>query len=257
MKRIEANARACDSGRARLRAAASSAPAEQMHGVCDRRARRMHASAHRARATRTARMAAARMAAARWPHSHPMSCARTRGPRIGARDDNHDAGTHHGASYAIDGTTQPSDNAIIKPNGTAFIGTAQRARLRAARAWLRRAFPARSDARRAMPGRRRERRQPARRSRTNASRRAGSPPGIALHCNARRQTSDARAFTSARARARTRAPNTATAARSRRATFERTRGRPGASGRPCARIGRLIDRRTACPPSPTNRAAPR
>ncbi|MFG6732182.1 hypothetical protein ACGY1D_32325 [Burkholderia pseudomallei] len=63
-----------------------------------------------------------------WPHSHPMSCARTRGPRIGARDDNHDAGTHHGASYAIDGTTQPSDNAIIKPNGTAFIGTAQRAR---------------------------------------------------------------------------------------------------------------------------------
>ncbi|KGS85842.1 hypothetical protein X947_2533 [Burkholderia pseudomallei MSHR7334] len=38
MKRIEANARACDSGRARLRAAASSAPAEQMHGVCDRRA---------------------------------------------------------------------------------------------------------------------------------------------------------------------------------------------------------------------------
>ncbi|APY96523.1 hypothetical protein [Burkholderia pseudomallei] len=63
-----------------------------------------------------------------WPHSHPMSCARTRGPRIGARDDNHDAGTHHGASYAIDGTTQPSDNAIIEPNGTAFIGTAQRAR---------------------------------------------------------------------------------------------------------------------------------
>ncbi|WP_333490365.1 hypothetical protein [Burkholderia pseudomallei] len=63
-----------------------------------------------------------------WPHSHPMSCARTRGPRIGARDDNHDAGTHHGASYAIDGTTQPSDNAIIKPNGTAFIGTAHRAR---------------------------------------------------------------------------------------------------------------------------------
>ncbi|KIX64827.1 hypothetical protein [Burkholderia pseudomallei] len=63
-----------------------------------------------------------------WPHSHPMSCARTRGPRIGARDDNHDAGTHRGASYAIDGTTQPSDNAIIKPNGTAFIGTAQRAR---------------------------------------------------------------------------------------------------------------------------------
>lgn len=137
---------------------------------------------------------------------------------------------------------------------------ATRARLRAAaRAWLRRAFPARSDARRAMPGRRRERRQPARRSRTNTSRRAGSPPGIALHCNARRQTSDARAFTSARARARarTRAPNTATAARSRRATFERTRGRPGASGRPCARIGKLIDRRTACPPSPTNRAAPR
>ncbi|WP_038749120.1 hypothetical protein [Burkholderia pseudomallei] len=63
-----------------------------------------------------------------WPHSHPMSCARTRGPRIGARDDNHDAGTHHGASYAIDGTTQPSDNAIIEPNGTAFIWTAQRAR---------------------------------------------------------------------------------------------------------------------------------
>ncbi|WP_337964615.1 hypothetical protein [Burkholderia pseudomallei] len=63
-----------------------------------------------------------------WPHSHPMSCARTRGPRIGARDDNHDAGTHHGASYAIDGTTQPSDNAVIMPNGTAFIGTAQRAR---------------------------------------------------------------------------------------------------------------------------------
>ncbi|ARK83221.1 hypothetical protein BOC40_22665 [Burkholderia pseudomallei] len=63
-----------------------------------------------------------------WLHSHPMSCARTRGPRIGARDDNHDAGTHHGASYAIDGTTQPSDNAIIEPNGTAFIGTAQRAR---------------------------------------------------------------------------------------------------------------------------------
>ncbi|RAQ91467.1 hypothetical protein A4G86_26630 [Burkholderia pseudomallei] len=63
-----------------------------------------------------------------WPHSHPMSCARTRGPRIGARDDNHDAGTHHGASYAIDGTTQPSDNAIIEPNGKAFIGTAQRAR---------------------------------------------------------------------------------------------------------------------------------
>ncbi|CAJ9172255.1 Uncharacterised protein [Burkholderia pseudomallei] len=254
MKRIEANARACDSGRARLRAAASSAPAEQMHGVCDRRARRMHASAHRARATRTARMAAARMAAfapdvvrshARAAHRRARRQPRRRhAPRRIVRNRRHDSAERQRGHHA-------------ERDGFHRDG-ATRARLRAAaRAWLRRAFPARSDARRAMPGRRRERRQPARRSRTNASRRAGSPPGIALHCNARRQTSDARAFTSARARARTRAPNTATAARSRRATFERTRGRPGASGRPCARIGRLIDRRTACPPSPTNRAAPR
>nr|WP_243720129.1 hypothetical protein [Burkholderia pseudomallei] len=123
MKRIEANARACDSGRARLRAAASSAPAEQMHGVCDRRAPKACIGAPCA-----GNAYGANGRRREWPHSHPMSCARTRGPRIGARDDNHDAGTHRGASYAIDGTTQPSDNAIIKPNGTAFIGTAQRAR---------------------------------------------------------------------------------------------------------------------------------
>ncbi len=251
MKRIEANARACDSGRARLRAAASSAPAEQMHGVCDRRARRMHASAHRARATRTARMAAFApdvvRSHARAAHRRARRQPRRRhAPRRIVRNRRHDSAERQRDHQA-------------ERDGFHRDG-ATRARLRAAaRAWLRRAFPARSDARRAMPGRRRERRQPARRSRTNTSRRAGSPPGIALHCNARRQTSDARAFTSARAlaRTRTRAPNTATAARSRRATFERTRGRPGASGRPCARIGKLIDRKTACPPSPTNRAAPR
>lgn len=127
MKRIEANARACDSGRARLRAAASSAPAEQMHGVCDRRAEGMHRRTVRGQRVRR-EWPRREWLRREWPHSHPMSCARTRGPRIGARDDNHDAGTHHGASYAIDGTTQPSDNAIIEPNGTAFIGTAQRAR---------------------------------------------------------------------------------------------------------------------------------
>lgn len=257
MKRIEANARACDSGRARLRAAASSAPAEQMHGVCDRRAPKACIGAPCAGNAYGANGRGANGCGANG-RIRTRCRALARAGRASARATTTTTQARTTA-HRTQSTARLSRATTRSSSRTGRLSSGRRnARLRAAaRAWLRRAFPARSDARRAMPGRRRERRQPARRSRTNTSRRAGSPPGIALHCNARRQTSDARAFTSARARARTRAPNTATAARSRRATFERTRGRPGASGRPCARIGRLIDRRTACPPSPTNRAAPR
>ncbi|AJX25225.1 Uncharacterised protein [Burkholderia pseudomallei] len=251
MKRIEANARACDSGRARLRAAASSAPAEQMHGVCDRRAPkacigapcagnaygangrgangcgangrirtrcRALARAGRASARATTTTTQARTTAHRTQSTARLSRATT---RSSSRTGRLSSGRRNARALESGGACVAS----------ACIPSAIRCSSSHAGA------PARAAA-----------------ARTPL---AGSPPGIALHCNARRQTSDARAFTSARARARTRAPNTATAARSRRATFERTRGRPGASGRPCARIGRLIDRRTACPPSPTNRAAPR
>ncbi|AIT23907.1 hypothetical protein BTP_4416 [Burkholderia thailandensis Phuket 4W-1] len=109
-----------------------------------------------------------------------------------------------------------------------------------------RVLPARSDAARAISGRRGGLRILVRRSRTNASRRAGSPPspGIARHCDARRQAISALA----RRTSRRRLDGVARHASARRAR----------RNRPAPRAARkLIDPRPACPPSPTRRAAPR